>query len=453
MKIDSFVIQQSDQVRARDISKKIALRLCEPESVYAAVHAEHNVSPETKYHPWGETSLSHGYPGNIHLLSQWRATDPSYDWNRAIHSNMAQIQSSLAKNGLHDLSLYSGWAGIASSVREASNHGKYYSNFLQQIHQWMMPLTEQWLQSNTEKLSLHEGMPMQAFDTISGASGIGRYILMNSTDPICTPLVEPILQFLTDLTHPIHIHNRYVPGWYSPQKFQFLDRDKRNYPLGNFNCGMAHGIPGPLALLSVAYSAGIEVKGQYQAIETIAEWLLKYKYEDEYGSYWPHIVPFEAETGSLRFDLERAREAWCYGTPGIACTLFLAGRALHNEELQKLAVKACVGAISYEIAKREMDSSALCHGLAGLLTISWRMWCHSKEPAFLPLIQQLTNCLLDRFQMDSPLGYLDPEPRADGSLVWLTKAGMLEGVAGIAAALLSVSENKEIGWDYILMLS
>ncbi|TKH43486.1 lantibiotic biosynthesis protein [Paenibacillus terrae] len=453
MTMDSFVMQQSDQARARDISKKIAFRLCDPESVYTAVHAEHNVSPETKYHPWGGTSLSHGYPGNIHLLSQWRATDSSYDWNGAIHLNMAQIQASLAKNGLNDVSLYSGWAGIASSVSEASNHGEYYSNFLHQIHQWMIPLTKQWLQSNTEQLGLHEGMPMQAFDTISGASGIGRYILKSSTDPICTPLVEPILQFLTHLTHPIHIHSRYVPGWYSPQKFQFLGRDKRNYPLGNFNCGMAHGIPGPLALLSVAYSAGIEVTGQYQAIESITEWLLKYKHEDTYGFYWPHIVPFEAETGSLEFDFQRAREAWCYGTPGIACSLFLAGKALHNDDLQKLAVKACISAISYEMAEREMDSSALCHGLAGLLMISWRMWCHSKEPALIPLVQQLSSRLLDRFQADSPLGFLDPEPKADGSQIWLSKAGMLEGVAGIAATLLGVSENKELAWDYILMLS
>ncbi|KZE73205.1 lantibiotic biosynthesis protein [Paenibacillus jamilae] len=453
MKMDSFVIQPSDQARARDISKKIALRLCDPKSVYKAVHAEHNVSPETKYHPWGETSLSHGYPGNIHLLSQWRTADPLYDWNEAIHLNMTRIQSSIANNGLNDISLFSGWTGIASSVHEASNHGEYYGNFLQQIHLWMIPLIKHWLESSTEHLGLHEGMPMQTFDTISGASGIGRYILMNSTDPICSPLVEPILQFLTELTHPIKIHNYYVPGWYSPQKFQFLDRDKNSYPLGNFNCGMAHGIPGPLALLSVAYSAGIEVRGQYQAIETITEWLLKYKYEDAYGCYWPHIVPFEAETASLQFDLKRAREAWCYGTPGVACALFLAGKALHNEDLQKLAVRACIGAISYEVAKWEMDSSALCHGIAGILMISWRMWCHSKEPAFIPLIQQLSGRLLDRFQADSPLGYLDPEPRADGSPTWLTKAGMLEGVAGIAAALLSISENKEIAWDYILMLS
>ncbi|MDP9676529.1 hypothetical protein J2W97_002524 [Paenibacillus jamilae] len=453
MKTDHFVMEACDQLQAKDFSTTIALRLSNPESVYKAVHAEQNISPETKYHPWGDTSLSHGYPGNIFLLSQCRASDSTYDWNQAIYLNMKHIQASLAKKGLNDVSLYSGWTGIASSVREASNHGEYYSHFLQQIHEWMIPLTEQWLQLNTAQLALHEGMPMQSFDTISGASGIGRYIVMNSTDPSCTPLVEPILQFLTDLTYPIKIHNRYVPGWYSPQKFQFLDRDKSNYAMGNFNCGMAHGIPGPLALLSVAYSSGIEVKGQYQAIETITEWLLKYKNEDTYGYYWPHIVPFEAETGSLQLDLKRAREAWCYGTPGVACSLYLAGKALHDEELQKMAVKACIGAITYEVTKQEMDSSALCHGLAGLLTISWRMWCHSKEPAFIPLIQHLTSQLIDRFQADSPLGYLDPEPRADSSLAWLTKAGLLEGVAGIASALLSVSENKEMPWDYMLMLS
>lgn len=65
MKTDHFVMEACDQLQAKDFSTTIALRLSNPESVYKAVHAEQNISPETKYHPWGDTSLSHGYPGNI----------------------------------------------------------------------------------------------------------------------------------------------------------------------------------------------------------------------------------------------------------------------------------------------------------------------------------------------------------------------------------------------------
>ncbi|MEK4114767.1 lanthionine synthetase C family protein [Paenibacillus sp. FSL W8-0919] len=437
--------------KGMEISKEIAIRLSDPKFVYESVHTADNVMTDTEFFPWGGVSLSHGYPGNIHLLSLWRTIDRSGNWNQAIHSNLVEIQSYLARHGTQDISLYSGWAGIASAVFAASNHGEFYNQFLNQIHRWMSPVVERWLRESTELLHQKNGVPVELYDTISGASGIGRYLLKNATDPIIVPLIEPILRFLVELTEPICADGKIVPGWFTPIKFDSSAGNKRNFPVGSFNCGMAHGIPGPLALLSVAYNNGIEVSGQYRAIEYITEWLLDSQLEDEWGCYWPHIIPFEELMTDNK--LLRQREAWCYGTPGVASALYLSSISLNNPTLAQTALQSFINAVSYECERNRMDSPSLCHGLSGLLLMCLRMGSSTKDPGIEPLIDQLMAGLLQRFDSSSPLGYKDAEPGTANRMRWLTKAGLLEGAAGIAATLLDVGKAEPSDWDYLLMLS
>ncbi|MGG3508081.1 lanthionine synthetase C family protein [Paenibacillus lautus] len=455
MKKDMLYVKEQSSTyiyeKGLEISKEIAIRLSDPKFVFDSVHTLDNVMTKTEHFPWGDISLSHGYPGNIHLLSLWRRIDESINWNHAIHSNMVEVQSYLARYGTGDISLYSGWAGIASAVYAASNQGEFYNQFLNQIHRWMSPMVEQWLQASTEILRQKNGVPVELFDTISGASGVGRYLLKNVTDPLIAPLIEPILRFLVDLTEPICINDKMVPGWFTPSKFHSTAGDKSNFPIGSFNCGMAHGIPGPLALLSAAYNSGIEVPGLYRAIEYITEWLLDSQEEDELGSYWPHIIPFEELMTKNK--LLRQREAWCYGTPGVACALYIASISLNNPTVAQTALQSFIKAVSYECDRNRMDSPSLCHGLSGLLLMSWRMRNFTKDPAIKPLIDQLMTRLLQRFDSSTPLGYKDAEPGAANTMRWLTKAGLLEGAAGIAATLVSVGEAEHNDWDYMLMLS
>ena len=44
------------------------------------------------------------------------------------------------------------------------------------------------------------------------------------------------------------------------------------YPHGNLNCGLAHGIPGPLATMSLALLAGVTVPGLAEAVDWAASW-------------------------------------------------------------------------------------------------------------------------------------------------------------------------------------
>jgi len=100
------------------------------------------------------------------------------------------------------------------------------------------------------------------FDTIRGLTGYGTYLLHR---PPHSDTLRAILCYLVRLVEPIAIDGHPVPGWWcqgSPSK-----RLDGQFPHGHSNHEVAHGIGGPLALLSLAAIQGIQVAGQPTAIQ------------------------------------------------------------------------------------------------------------------------------------------------------------------------------------------
>ncbi|NEA07719.1 lanthionine synthetase, partial [Streptomyces sp. SID10692] len=54
------------------------------------------------------------------------------------------------------------------------------------------------------------------------------------------------------------------------------------------NLGLAHGVSGPLALLSTAWLADVRVDGQDEAVERTVALLARLATTDEAGPRWPH---------------------------------------------------------------------------------------------------------------------------------------------------------------------
>src|SRR5262249_44410038 len=116
------------------------------------------------------------------------------------------------------------------------------------------------------------------------------------------------------------------PRWHTPPAVLADEGMARESPHGNLNCGLAHGIPGPLALLALAQRAGTVLPGQMAAVERIAGWLVQNRTSDEWGYGWPTSVRLGA-AGRQVPPTEVARSAWCYGAPGVARAVWLAGEA------------------------------------------------------------------------------------------------------------------------------
>ncbi|WP_273939534.1 lanthionine synthetase LanC family protein [Kutzneria chonburiensis] len=198
--------------------------------------------------------------------------------------------------------------------------------------------------------------------------------------------------------------------------------DRNHYPDGDFNVGLAHGISGPLALLAIAHDRGYRAEGMEPAMRRIVDWLLCGRFADEHGPLWPHRIGI-ADQLAGRVEPGPTRAAWCYGTAGVAHALNLAGRALDHAEAMSVAGSALEGVFKRPWRRANLNDTALCHGMAGLLQIVR----HSTNAD--GLVQKIV-------EGGTPAG----------------KAGLLEGAAGVGLALASYA-GICAEWDSVLLLS
>ncbi|WP_318782514.1 lanthionine synthetase LanC family protein [Nonomuraea africana] len=93
------------------------------------------------------------------------------------------------------------------------------------------------------------------FDLIRGLTGLGALLLTRPGSP--PPLLHEVLTHLVTLAGLAEADSRGLPGWWSPDS-----PTHEEIAGGHANNGVAHGIAGPLALLSLAAHRDILVEGQ-----------------------------------------------------------------------------------------------------------------------------------------------------------------------------------------------
>jgi hypothetical protein len=231
---------------------------------------------------------------------------------------------------------------------------------------------------------------------------------------------------------------------------------QKAYPEGNLNCGLAHGIPGPLALLALAHEAGIVVDGLSEAVESLATWIVSNRLDDEWGANWPTAIAIVRDPDGTRHPAAPASSpfgpshaAWCYGSPGIARTLWQAGRALSRADFQALAIEAVEAIARRPAPARKIQSPTFCHGTAGLLQIVLRFAFDTGSESICNSARTLTDEVLGKYETSSLLGYRSVELR--GARV--DQPGLLDGAPGVALTLLAAAMPVAPEWDALFLLS
>jgi hypothetical protein len=254
------------------------------------------------------------------------------------------------------------------------------------------------------------------FDLIRGLTGLAAVLL---TRGAASPLLREVLAHLVSLSRPVRIGGRELPGWWSEVGPAGEEREG-----GHGNNGVAHGIGGVLAVLSIAVRHDVQVPGQQDAIEVFARWL------DTYGCcYW---ITHDQLSAPHPPEPEPARPSWCYGEIGIARSQQLAALALCDPVRRLAAEEALVRALADPTRLGRITDASLCHGWAGLVTVARAVAEDSTAPdRFAPLIADL-------------------KERLAADLDRLPKPGFLEGRAGAQLALHGADTT---GWTRALLIT
>ncbi|MFG2718937.1 lanthionine synthetase C family protein [Streptomyces sp. NPDC048416] len=387
----------------------------------------------TALHPARVDSLAVGHPG-VSLLFATLAAGGQDEARRIAHAHLAAAIR--PPGGLRASGLYAGAAAVAFAARLAATGPDAYRSLLDAVTPGVAEAAVSRARALRTGRARGAGAPSHLYDVVAGVTGLTRLLL--AVDPQ-GPALRECLETLVDLTQPAAptAHGA-LPGWWAPDG-PGPQGPNPAFPHGHLNLGLAHGIPGPLALLALAHEQGVRVPGHDAAIERVAHWLTGWAYENAYGTYWPMSVRAEDELSGERPPHPPTRAAWCYGTPGVARALFLAGRALGEERWQELAAGSLRAALARPAHTWALEGTGLCHGTGGLLHIAARMAYDAGDGELavqLPLLAAQV---------------------ADGLGEAAQGAGFLEGQAGAALALHTYaqggpSDPELLTWEAALLL-
>lgn len=240
-----------------------------------------------------------------------------------------------------EASLFVGAPAVAFALHTAADGTDRYAGALRVLDTSITTLTRRRLDHAHARIDGGEQPKAAEFDLFYGLTGLGSYLLRR--DPH-SKILHDVLSYLVRLTEPLPADGEHLPGWWTHHGP--TTGTSKAFPGGHGNAGMAHGITGPLALLSLASRHGITVDGHPQAMTRICTWLDAQRQEADTGPWWPRWISLTEHRSRTVSQPGPSQPSWCYGTPGIARAQQLAGIALEDPARQHMAEAALLRCLS-----------------------------------------------------------------------------------------------------------
>jgi lantibiotic modifying enzyme len=280
------------------------------------------------------------------------------------------------------------------------------------------------------------------FDLVSGLVGIGVYAIERLPRRSARALLTRVVDRLGDTAE------RTTAGitWLTRPEL-LPPRQREACPRGFYNLGVAHGVPGVIALLGGASAAGVRPGTTRRLLAGAVGWLRAHRVPGRAASMFPHWTGAGVPSG-------RTRSAWCYGDPGIAAALLAAARGARSASLRREALAIARRAAARPPGESGIRDAGLCHGAAGLGHLFNRMHQATRDPKLAAAARfWFARTLEMRRPGHGVGGFAAYSPRADGGEGWENDPGLLTGAAGIALALLAAATPVEPAWDRMLLAS
>ena len=267
------------------------------------------------------------------------------------------------------------------------------------------------------------------YDLISGLVGFGVYALERFPRPSAVRCLEAIVDQLEESAE----RNGQEVTWFRPPEV-LPSAGRKLRPHGYYDLGVAHGVPGIIALLADACRLGVRQDRARPLLDGAVRWLVPRRLEGQRGACYPSRIGPGIEP-------QPSRLAWCYGDPGIAATLLYAARAVGMEEWEAASLAIAAHAASVAPEDAGVGETGLCHGALGLAHLYNRIHQAGGGEPF-----------ADAARLWYRLGLETRKPEG-GIAGFKADPSFLTGAAGIGLALLAAVTPVEPEWDRLLLVA
>jgi lantibiotic modifying enzyme len=377
-------------------------------------------------------SLSGGMSGVALFFSYAARTWPNQAWQAHANDWLARATNETeSTEQAPDLSLYRGATGVAWTVQHLGPEWlPTQQDPRHKVDRWIF-------ETVTRRWHGH-------FDLVTGLAGHVVYALERLQSEADISLLEAVINQLADMA----VQSPPGVSWWTPPALMSL-AEQQSFTDGFFNLGLAHGLPGVIAVLALTYAAGVARKRVRPLLQQATGWLLAQRNPIGAASCFGNFA--RTVTGPPLW----SRVAWCYGDLGLAAALYLAGAAVGERAWEEEAVE-----IARLSAKRAPERSGvcdapLCHGAAGNAHIFNRFYQATRDPLFADTARYWFNRTLEyrvpSYGLDGFISTRPAEDADDRPQRW--SPGLLDGSAGIGLALLASITTIEPSWDRSMLVA
>lgn len=277
------------------------------------------------------------------------------------------------------------------------------------------------------------------FDLVRGLVGAGVYALSR-------PQSAVIRECLTLVASELHRRAEQRPegiAWQTPMsEMTTYERAKFGSPV--VNCGVAHGVPGVVALLGQLAGRGIATHLTAPLFRSGANWLLAQLRQDDDGTLsFPNVVP--------RHLMRGARMGWCYGEPAVSAALLMAAQCAGDHDVAARAHHVALRSALRVPRQSDNIESGLCHGAGGISLIFNRLYQLTGDEEFRAAALHWLDVMLMTRRAGAGIEGFRSRHFSSGD--WISDPTLLTGAAGVALVILSALDTNAPCWDYPLMVA
>lgn len=369
-------------------------------------------------------------------------------WEKIGYDICKAIKHDLESYGVMEnkSSMICGYGLKCFSVSQYSNKTGNLKKFSESLNKLLLGFAceqaDNYLENKTETCATH-------YDTIVGLSGTLYYLLDFNWSNEEMWSIKKIISYLVSLAKAKDHNGTAIINFYITSENQATDEAKIDYPNGNINFGLSHGMIGPLIALSKAYKLGIVVDDLKESIETIANIYEKYKCVKDGIPLWPAQLPLEEYLEGTCDKSLHISSSWCYGNISIAMGLKKVAQNMGWISYNNLYEKDLIRIINQPIEKFMLCSPALCHGYSSILAIRTYEYKKIRKPECLVNIEENIKKILSVIEYNNVYVKEHPEVCEDKKFHIEGLYGdlsILDGVLGIALVLMgTLLDNMKYG--------